>query len=45
MDITGKEGDSFKAGKLGQFKVGADSTVLLGDPFVFDKSNIDKFDF
>ena len=44
-DITGKEGDSFKAGKLGQFKVGADSTVLLGDPFVFDKSNIDKFDF
>ncbi len=43
--ITGKEGDTFKAGKLGQYKVGADGTVLLGDPFVFDKSNIDKFNF
>ncbi len=43
--ITGKEGDSFKAGKLGTFKVGADQTVLLGDPFTFDKSNIAKFNF
>ena len=43
--ITGKEGESFKAGKLGQFKVGTDNTVLLGDPFVFDESNIDKFKF
>jgi rhamnose transport system substrate-binding protein len=43
--ITGAEGDSFDAGKLGTFKVGADATVLLGDPFVFDKSNIDKFNF
>jgi rhamnose transport system substrate-binding protein len=31
-EITGKEGDSFKAGKLGTFKVDADKTVLLGDP-------------
>jgi rhamnose transport system substrate-binding protein len=44
-DITGKEGDSFKAGKLGTFKVGADATVLLGDPFVFNADNIDKFNF
>jgi rhamnose transport system substrate-binding protein len=44
-DITGKEGDTFKAGRLGQYKVGPDSTVLLGDPFVFNKSNIDKFNF
>ena len=44
-DITGKEGDKFNAGKLGSFTVGADATVLLGDPFVFDKSNIDKFNF
>ncbi|MFL6101585.1 MAG: rhamnose ABC transporter substrate-binding protein [Actinomycetales bacterium] len=43
--ITGKEGDSFKAGKLGDYKVGPNATVLLGDPFVFDKSNIDKFNF
>ncbi|MFL6062523.1 MAG: substrate-binding domain-containing protein, partial [Marmoricola sp.] len=44
-DITGKEGDSFKAGKLGDFKVGADGVVLLGDPFVFNADNIDKFNF
>jgi len=43
--ITGKDGDSFKAGKLGTYKVGADKTVLLGEPFVFNKSNIDKFNF
>jgi len=44
-DITGKEGDTFTAGKLGKYTVGADSSVLLGDPFVFTKSNIDKFNF
>jgi rhamnose transport system substrate-binding protein len=44
-EITGKEGDSFKAGKLGDFKVGADASVLLGDPYVFNSTNIDKFNF
>lgn len=44
-DITGKEGDTFEAGKLGSFTVGADATVLLGDPFVFNADNIDDFDF
>ena len=44
-DITGKEGDTFTAGDLGDFTVGKDATVLLGDPFVFDASNIDKFKF
>ncbi|MFD6054608.1 rhamnose ABC transporter substrate-binding protein [Agromyces sp. NPDC060279] len=44
-DITGKEGDTFEAGKLGEYTVGADATVLLGDPYVFDKDNIDDFDF
>ena len=44
-DIEGKEGDSFKAGKLGEFKVGADGTVLLGEPTVFDAKNIDDYDF
>jgi rhamnose transport system substrate-binding protein len=43
--ITGKEGDKFTAGKLGEFTVGADATVLLGDPFTFDASNIDQFNF
>ena len=44
-DITGKEGETFKAGNLGEFKVGADQTVVLGDPFKFNKSNIGQFNF
>ena len=44
-DITGKKGDTFTAGKLGSFTVGDKGTVLLGDPFVFNKDNIDKFHF
>lgn len=44
-DITGAEGDTFEAGELGEFTVGPDATVLLGDPFVFDKENIGEFDF
>ncbi len=43
--ITGKEGDKFDAGDLGSFTVGADGVVVLGDPFVFDKSNIDQYKF
>ncbi len=43
--ITGKKGDSFEAGKLGKFTVGDKGTVLLGDPYVFNKDNIDKFNF
>lgn len=43
--ITGKEGDTFKAGKLGEYKVGANGEVLLGDPTAFNSSNIDKFNF
>ncbi len=44
-DIKGDEGDSFEAGDLGTFEVGADKTVLLGDPTVFNADNIDEFDF
>ena len=44
-DITGEEGDSFDAGELGTFEVGADGVVLLGEPFTFDTDNIADFDF
>ncbi|WP_369370814.1 rhamnose ABC transporter substrate-binding protein [Promicromonospora sp. Populi] len=44
-DITGAEGDTFEAGRLGEFTVGADGEVLLGEPYVFDESNIADFDF
>ena len=43
--VTGKAGQTFKAGRLGTYKVGAKKTVLLGPPFVFNKANIDKFRF
>ncbi len=43
--ITGADGDSFDAGTLGKFSVDSTGTVLLGKPFVFDKSNIDQFNF
>jgi rhamnose transport system substrate-binding protein len=43
--ITNATGQSFTAGKLGSFTVGADATVLLGPPFVFTSSNISQFNF
>ena len=43
--ITGKQGDKFNAGKLGEYTVGANGEIVLGDPFTFDSSNIDQFDF
>ncbi|MEO9322925.1 rhamnose ABC transporter substrate-binding protein [Nocardioides sp. C4-1] len=44
-DISGEEGDTFTAGDLGEYTVGADGIVVLGEPFVFDASNINDFDF
>jgi rhamnose transport system substrate-binding protein len=44
-EITGKTGDTFTAGTLGKFTVGANNTVLLGDPYKFNKDNIDQFNF
>jgi rhamnose transport system substrate-binding protein len=35
---------TFKAGSLGEFEIQGDS-ILLGKPFVFNKDNIDQFDF
>ena len=43
--ITGAQGQTFNAGKLGSYTVGADHTIILGPPTVFDKSNIDQFNF
>jgi rhamnose transport system substrate-binding protein len=44
-EIAGKQGDKFKAGKLGEYTVGANGEVLLGDPTAFNASNIDNFKF
>jgi rhamnose transport system substrate-binding protein len=43
--ITGKEGETFEAGDLGERTVGAKGEILLGPPTVFNKDNIDDFDF
>src|SRR5580692_11023763 len=43
--ITGAAGQTFTAGELGSFTVGADKTVLLGPPFVFSAANISQFNF
>jgi len=43
--ITGKEGETFKAGAMGTFTIGKDGVIDLGKPTVFDKKNVDQFDF
>jgi rhamnose transport system substrate-binding protein len=43
--ITNAQGQTFTAGKLGKYTVGADHTVLLGPPTVFNSSNINNFNF
>jgi len=35
---------TFKAGTLGEFEIQGDN-IVLGKPFIFNKSNIDQFDF
>jgi len=43
--ITNAKGQSFTAGKLGKYAVGPGHSILLGPPYVFNKSNISKFNF
>lgn len=43
--LTATPGQTFTAGKLGSFKIAADKSVLLGPPQVFNKANIDQFNF
>ncbi|MGW6743503.1 rhamnose ABC transporter substrate-binding protein [Streptomyces sp. NPDC055025] len=43
--ITGAEGERFEAGRLGEYTIGKDGEVILGEPTVFDRTNIDEFDF
>lgn len=43
--ITGAQGQTFKAGDMGQYTVGASGVVTLGDPTVFNAANIDQYNF
>jgi rhamnose transport system substrate-binding protein len=43
--ISGAEGETLKAGKLGERKIGKSGEIILGPPTVFNAANIDKYDF
>lgn len=43
--ITGAEGETFRAGKLGERRILANGEVVLGPPTEFTRDNIDDFDF
>ena len=43
--MTGKEGDKFTAGDMGERTIGANGVVIVGPPTRFNKENIDKYDF
>jgi rhamnose transport system substrate-binding protein len=43
--ITGAEGEKFKAGKLGEYTIGKDGEIVLGPPTEFTAANIDQFNF
>jgi rhamnose transport system substrate-binding protein len=39
----GSEGDVIDAGRMGEINVGADGAAIMGEPFVFDASNVAEF--
>lgn len=43
--ITGAEGDTFEAGKLGTFTVGPNGLVIVGELLKFTAENIDQYDY
>jgi rhamnose transport system substrate-binding protein len=43
--ISGKEGETLKAGKLGERTIGKNGEIILGPPTDFNADNIDDFDF
>jgi rhamnose transport system substrate-binding protein len=40
---TGAPGSSVKMGRLGSTTIGDDGEAVMGEPFTFDKSNVDQF--
>lgn len=43
--ISGAEGETLKAGKLGERKIGKNGEIILGPPTVFNAANIDQHNF
>ncbi|MBN9045576.1 MAG: rhamnose ABC transporter substrate-binding protein [Rhizobiales bacterium] len=44
-EISGKEGETFKAGKLGEYKVGKNGEVILGPAKIVTPENLSQFPF
>jgi rhamnose transport system substrate-binding protein len=43
--VTGKQGESFKAGRLGEYKVGEKGEVVLGPAQIVTPKNVNEFKF
>ena len=43
--ITGKQGEKFTAGRLGEYTIGENGEIVLGPLTTFNADNIDDFDF
>jgi len=43
--VSGKEGDAFKAGRLGDYKVGAKGEIVLGPAKIVTPQNVEEFKF
>lgn len=44
-EITGEEGETFEAGRLGEFTVGVDGEIILGAAIIVTPENVDEFEF
>ncbi len=42
-EFQGKEGEVMKVGRMGEIKIGEENVAVMSEPYVFNKSNIDKF--
>lgn len=43
--ITGAEGETFEAGKLGTYTIGANGRIIVGPLLEFNAENIDQYDY
>lgn len=43
--ITGAEGETFEAGKLGTYTIGEDGLIIVGELLEFNAENIDEYEY
>lgn len=41
--VKGEVGEEIPAGRMGKIKIGKDGVAVMGLPFVYDKTNVEKF--